>query len=243
MIPTSRSLVTLQPAHQAALQAIIEVETRRSESLRLPEMPYVRTFLRILTGCSRINTRVARAIPGLNWEPGNRLVSLKQVEEALEKLLSSHGEICPLPLPGDIQVSFFPELSHSRSGRQMHRSEISVARSMRQETRLVERACLLRQNLLARAVTELNFCSPETVHDWYLRWSDEFGDELSAPFWRWQSRFPSLAGLEWNRLSDDPLWQVMHDLVFIVRETPEVTHQAERWQVPNKLRHQQEISA
>jgi len=103
--------------------------------------------------------------------------------------------------------------------------------------------CLLRQNLLARAVTELNFCSPQTVQSWYARWRDEFGEELSVPFWRWQSRFPSLAELEWNMISDDPLWQVMHDLSFIVRKTPEFTRQAERWQVPNKLRHLSEVSA
>lgn len=103
MIPNSRSLVTLQPARQAALQAILDVETRRSEGRRLPELPYVRTFLRILTGSSRINTDVARRIPGLNWHPKNRLVSLKQVEAALEILLASHGEKCPLPLPIDIQ--------------------------------------------------------------------------------------------------------------------------------------------
>lgn len=243
MIPNSHSLVTLQPARQAALQAIIDVETRRSEGRRLPELPYVRTFLRILTGSSRINTDVARRIPGLNWVPGNRLVSLKQVEEALEILLASHGEKCPLPLPVDMQGAFFPEVVHNRTGRKHHRMEVGSARSMRRETRLIEQACLQRQNLMARAVTELNFCSPETVHAWYMRWSDEFGEDLSAPFWRWQSRFRSLEELAWNRLSGDPLWQVMHDMRFIIRETPERTHRAERWQVPNKLRHQLEISA
>lgn len=238
MIPNSLALVTLKPARQAALQAILDVETRRSEGRRLPELPYVRTFLRILTGSSRINTDVARRIPGLNWHPKNRLVSLKQVEAALEILLASHGEKCPLPLPIDIQGELFPELVHNHTGRKRHRMEIGTARSQRRETRLIEQACFQRQNLLARAVTELNFCSPETVQAWYARWSDEFGEELAAPFWRWQRRFRSLEELEWNRLSHDPLWQVMQDLRLIVRETPEGTHRAERWQVPNKLRYQ-----
>ncbi|MDF7604801.1 plasmid SOS inhibition protein A [Escherichia coli] len=238
MIPNSLALVTLKPARQAALQAILDVETRRSEGRRLPELPYVRTFLRILTGSSRINTEVARRIPGLNWVPGNRLVSLKQVEAALEILLAGHGENCPLPLPVDMQGEFFPERVHNQTGRKRHRREVGATRSLRRETRLIEQVCLQRQNLLARAVTELNFCSPETVQAWYARWSDEFGEELAAPFWRWQSRFRSLEELEWNRLSHDPLWQVMHDLQFIVRETPEGMHRAERWQVPNKLRYQ-----
>jgi len=238
MIPISCAIVTLQPARQAALEAILEVETRRSEGRRLPVLPYVRTFLRILTGSSRINTEVARRIPGLNWHPKNRLVSLKQIEEALELLLASHGEKCVLPLPIDIQGELFPELVHNHTGRNRHRMEIGTARSQRRETRLIEQACFQRQNLLARAVTELNFCSPETVHAWYARWSDEFGEELAGPFWEWQRRFRSLGELEWNRLSNDPLWQVMHDIRFIVRETPEVMHRAERWQVPNKLSYQ-----
>lgn len=238
MIPNSLALVTLKPARQAALQAILDVETRRSEGRRLPELPYVRTFLRVLTGSSRINTDVARRIPGLNWVPGNRLVSLKQVEAALEILLASHGENCPLPLPVGMQGEFFPERVHNQTARKRHRREVGTTRSLRRETRLIEQVCLQRQNLLARAVTELNFCSPETVQAWYARWSDEFGEELAAPFWRWQSRFRSLEALEWNRLSHDPLWQVMHDLRFIVRQTPEGMHRAERWQVPNKLRYQ-----
>ena len=43
MIPSSRSLVTLQPARQAALQAIMTVENARQRSARLPadrEQPY-----------------------------------------------------------------------------------------------------------------------------------------------------------------------------------------------------------
>ncbi|HBU9558180.1 TPA: plasmid SOS inhibition protein A, partial [Klebsiella pneumoniae] len=50
MIHSSRSLVTLQPARQAALQAIMTVEDARQRGARLPSMPHVRTFLRLLTG-------------------------------------------------------------------------------------------------------------------------------------------------------------------------------------------------
>lgn len=69
MIPSSRSLVTLQPARQAALQAIMTVENARQRGARLSAAPHVRTFLRLLTGNSRMNTTVAQRIPGLNWEP------------------------------------------------------------------------------------------------------------------------------------------------------------------------------
>ncbi|EOY8621623.1 TPA: plasmid SOS inhibition protein A, partial [Klebsiella pneumoniae] len=53
MIPSSSALVSLKPARQAALQAIMTVEEARQRGARLPSMPHVRTFLRLLTGCSR----------------------------------------------------------------------------------------------------------------------------------------------------------------------------------------------
>ncbi|HHK9759100.1 plasmid SOS inhibition protein A, partial [Klebsiella pneumoniae] len=58
MIPSSSALVSLKPARQAALQAIMTVEEARQRGARLPSMPHVRTFLRLLTGCSRINSDV-----------------------------------------------------------------------------------------------------------------------------------------------------------------------------------------
>lgn len=50
MIPSSHALVSLKPARQAAIQAISLVESSRERGARLPAMPYVRTFLRVLTG-------------------------------------------------------------------------------------------------------------------------------------------------------------------------------------------------
>ncbi|EIY5107340.1 plasmid SOS inhibition protein A, partial [Klebsiella quasipneumoniae] len=194
------------------------------------------TFLRLLTGCSRINSDVARRIPGLHRDPKDRLSSLKQVEEALDMLISSHGEYCPLPLTMDVQAELFPEVLHTRTVRRLKRQDFAFTRKMRREARQVEQSWLLRQNLLGQAVTELNFQSPETVCTWYTRWSDEFdAAELAAPFWRWQSRFASLKELDWLRISGEPLYAVMYEIPFIVRETPEHVRVAERWQVPNKL--------
>ncbi len=95
--------------------------------------------------------------------------------------------------------------------------------------------------LLGQAVTELNFQSPETVISWYRRWAGEFDAREFAPaFWHWRSRYASLASLaslDWLRDAGEPLYGVMHEISFIVRETPESVRQAERWQVPNKLTH------
>ncbi|EAX2326719.1 plasmid SOS inhibition protein A, partial [Salmonella enterica] len=174
MIHSSRALVTLKPARQAALQAILTVEESRSRGARLPALPHARTFLRVLTGSSRINTAVAQRIPGLNWEPKNRLTSLKQVEEALDRLIASKGEYCPLPLSVDVQAELFPEVIHTRTDRRMQREKIAFNRKMRREEKALEHTWLLRQNLLGQAMTELNFQSPETISAWYARWADEF---------------------------------------------------------------------
>lgn len=193
MIHSSRSLVTLQPARQAALQAIMTVEDARQRGARLPSMPHVRTFLRLLTGSGRINNEVPRRIPGLYRDPKDRLSNLKQVEEALDVLIASNGEYCPLPLSQDVQSELFPEVRHARGERRTQRQNIAFTRKMRREARKVEQSWLLRQNLLGQAVTELNFQSPETVNSWYRRWSDEFdASELEPAFWRWQTRFTSL---------------------------------------------------
>ncbi|EMN3473260.1 plasmid SOS inhibition protein A [Klebsiella pneumoniae] len=236
MIPSSSALVSLKPARQAALQAIMTVEEARQRGARLPSMPHVRTFLRLLTGCSRINSDVARRIPGLHRDPKDRLSSLKQVEEALDMLISSHGEYCPLPLTMDVQAELFPEVLHTRTIRRLKRQDIAFTRKMRREARQVEQSWLLRQNLLGQAVTELNFQSPETVISWYLRWIDEFdASELEPAFWRWQTRFASLRELVWLRYSHAPLYEVMHEISFIVRGSGEHILERERWLVPNKL--------
>ncbi|HCC0006135.1 TPA: plasmid SOS inhibition protein A, partial [Salmonella enterica] len=161
---------------------------------------------------------------------------LKQVEEALDRLISSHGEHCPLPLSVDVQAELFPEVMHTRTDRRMQREKIAFTRKMRREDRALEHRWLLRQNLLGQAMTELNFQSPETISAWYTRWADEFdARELAHGFWQWRTRFASLKSLDWLRDSDEPLYNVMYEIRFIVRETPAHVREAERWLVPNKL--------
>ena len=113
MIPSSHALVSLKPARQAAIQAISHVESARERGARLPAMPYVRTFLRLLTGSGRLNATVANKIPGLHWVPNNRHSNLKQVEEALNTMIATGGEACPLPLTIDVQAELFPEVMHT----------------------------------------------------------------------------------------------------------------------------------
>ena len=236
MIPNALALVSLNPARQAAIQAISHVELSRERGARLPAMPYVRTFLRVLTGSSRLNATVARQIPGLHWVPKNRHSNLKQVEAALDTMIATGGEACPLPLNPDVQAELFPEVMHNRTHRRLHRGNIATTRQLRRESREYDQRWKLRQNLLAKAEIDLNFQSPESIRTWYCRWSDEFdAAELEGMFWRWQTRFASLRELEWLRMSNEPLWSVMHELSYIVQDTPALISEAEHWGVPNKL--------
>ncbi|MFK3662783.1 plasmid SOS inhibition protein A [Scandinavium sp. NPDC088450] len=237
MIPDHHALVTLNPARQAALQAIVDVENRRAEARRLSELPHARTFLRIPTGSSRLNSRVAHQIPGLCWEAMKGRHSLKQVEDALEILIASRGERCTGPLcDTGVQGALFPDVKHNRADRRAHREKHAFTHYQRQQARRTEQQCLQRQNLLDRAATDLNFQSPETVRDWYSRWGEEFDhNELEPLFWRWKARFSSLSELRWLRTANEPLWRIILEITFIVQDTPEHMHIAERWMIPNKL--------
>lgn len=237
MIPSGQSLVTLQPARQAALRAIAEVEQRQESDKRLPsENPHARAFMRHLTGSSRMNARSAQQIPGLAWDPSFKLWSLKVLEDELERLLRSRGEHCYSPLSGEVQQALFPETVYRKTSRSKQRCKLRSARIQRRENKRQCHEAILHQSLVAQASADLNFQSPETVNRWHSRWSDELTEsELARLFWGWWHRFDSLRELEWNNLSGDPMWAVLHLLNQIVKDTPEAARQAERWQVPNKL--------
>jgi hypothetical protein len=84
------------------------------QRVRLPSMPHVRTFLRLLTGNSRMNTTVARAFPAFTGirrspeqpETGGRGAGCTDCQPR---------ECCPLPLPVDVQAELFPEVLHART--------------------------------------------------------------------------------------------------------------------------------
>jgi len=238
MIPSELSLVTLQPARQAALRAIAEVEQHQENKKRLPsENPHARAFMRHLTGSSRINTRSAQQIPGLAWDPSFKLWSLKMLEDELDRLLRSRGEHCHTPVSEEVQQALFPDVVHRKNTRSDRRFKLNSTRLQRREDKRICHEAIVRQNLVGQARLELGFQSPETVNGWYTRWADELGErEMAGLFWGWWRQFGSLRALEWSNLAGDHLWKVLYELRQIVDETPPYIREAERWQVPNKLR-------
>ncbi|VEC46266.1 Plasmid SOS inhibition protein A [Klebsiella aerogenes] len=136
-------------------------------------------------------------------------------------LISSHGEYCPLPLTMDVQAELFPEVLHTRTVRRLKRQDFAFTRKMRREARQVEQSWLLRQNLLGQACHRTEFSVTgnrlHLVHPVERRVLTR--QSLQPPFWRWQSRFASLKELDWLRISGEPLYAVMYEIPFIVRET------------------------
>lgn len=239
MIPAGHSLVTLNPARQAALQAIAEVEQRREERRRLSgDNPVTRAFLRRLTGQSRLTHSTARLIPGLAWDPSFTLWTLRKLENALERLLVSQGEHCFSPLSEAVQQCLFPDVVWRNTSRTEKRAKLRWHKVQRQEDKRHCHEAMLHQSLVARARVDLNFQSPESVGAWYSRWSDELHEyELASMFWQWRCRFASLDELLWHRDAGDPLWVVFSVLRDVVKEQPDGLRGADRWRVPDKLRH------
>ncbi len=142
--------MTLKPARQAVLQALMLVESSYLRGGgRQSSLPHVRTFLRVLTGSCCLNSEVAWRIPDLFRDAAERQSTPKQVEKTFDVLIASRGEL-------------FLEVAHTRTDR-LHNRE-RMAQTSREAHRWRQT-----QSLIEQAKVELNFQSPETIS----RWSDE----------------------------------------------------------------------
>lgn len=236
MIPSHLSLVPFCPARRAAMEAIAEVERRRSRGAASTAFPYASAFFRRLTGRKRVTLREIRLFaPVLSAQElrGSRDSWLR----AIDALIESRGACCWLPLPVNAGEHLFPEetFRHTeRSRRQEAMLDEKYTRQRRKESCLRERAY---QALAGQAEIELAFHAPETVGSWSARWfGSELGQyDLEEMFWRWSERFPSLSALERDEYHGEPLWSVVYEARMLTEDAPVPVRQLERWMVPNKL--------
>lgn len=127
MIPSHLSLVPFSPERRAAMEAIAEVESRRSRGAVSASYPYASAFFRRLTGSTRITLREIRLFaPELSAQElrGSRDSWLR----AIDALIESRGACCWLPLPVNAGEQIFPEETFRHT-----------ERSRRQETMLDEK--------------------------------------------------------------------------------------------------------
>lgn len=233
MIPSHLSLIPFSPERRAAMEAIAEVERRRSRAAVSTMYPYASAFFRRLTGSTRISLRdINFFAPVLTARElrGRRDSWLC----AIDALIESRGTCCWLPLSADAGQRLFPEVAFRQTERVRCQDALQDEKYTRQRRREAGQRETAHQVRVAQAEIDLAFHTPETVGSWSARWSGSLTDyELDSMLMRWSRRFPSLADIDtWP---DDPLWRRVYDVTLAGTSAPAAVRALERWMVPNKL--------
>lgn len=234
MIPRHLSLVPVNPFQAAALQAIIDVEDGRR---RRGQYPYAVALLRQLRGGEAgaiTASDVKRA--ALNYNPKDRAGEPKErYLAALDKLVESRGDVCPLPLSGCAVSQYFPQTGYRLSERQHRRWDVSYSRREKKQNkeRLLKRRRY--QTAVAQAEIELAFVTPMGLEVWYKRqekrgiYDDDLKDMLAA----WGGRF---TGVQVRGFcSGQPLWAILDEMGCELTERPAALQRLDEQMLPNQL--------
>lgn len=237
MIPKSHSLVTLLPERQAALQAIAAVELAQQRGARLARYPYATAFMKQLSGRGRISIQALNRIRGIYLRPREKRAPLPEWEGALDIFLSTSGEVCPLPLPGELAITLFPEAVFRRTERAKHAVNKSVSHAARRERYAADYQERQLENFIRQAETELAFRTPETLRGWFAAWCDSVPEnDLKNMIAAWARRFPSLNGLETLQpYAGDVACEVAGEIHLRSQHMDSAQKGMNRWLVPNKL--------
>ena len=211
MIPRHLSLVPVNPFQAAALQAIIDVEDGRR---RRGQYPYAVALLRQLRGGEAgaiTASDVKRA--ALNYNPKDRAGEPKErYLAALDKLVESRGDVCPLPLSGCAVSQYFPQTGYRLSERQHRRWDVSDSRREKQQEKERQQKRRRYQTAVAQAEIELAFITPSALTAWYRR-QEELGiydDDLTDMLAAWGGRF---TGVQVRGVcSGQPLWAILDEM-------------------------------
>ncbi|WP_159282828.1 plasmid SOS inhibition protein A [Rahnella variigena] len=226
MIPRHLSLVTVNPFQLAALQAIIEVEERRQRG----QYPYKVALLKQLRGAKagRITASdVSRAAANYclkirGAEPKDRYLA------ALNTLVESCGDVCPLPLSGCAVSQYFPQTVYHLSERQHRRREKQQEKERLQKRRRYQTA-------VAQAEIELAFVTPMWLEVWYKRQEKRgiYDDDLTDMLAAWGGRF---TGVQVRGFcSGQPLWAILDEMGCELTERPAALQRLDEQMLPNQL--------
>lgn len=236
MIPSHLSLVPFSPERRAAMEAVAEVERRRSTGAASTAYPYASAYFRRLTGSTRITIREIH-----HFAPVLTARELRGCREswlsAIDALIESRGTCCWLPLPAGAGQRLFPEVAFQQAERVRSQDALRDEKYSRQRRKEQCQRESAYQALAGQAEIELAFHTPGTVSSWCARWS---GTELrqydlEEMFWRWSERFPSLSALERDEFAREPLWSMVFEAGLLTEEASVSVRQLEHWMVPNKL--------
>lgn len=237
MIPKSLALVPLLPERQAALQAIAAVEHAQQRGARLARHPYAAAFMKQMSGGSRVSVQGLNRIRGIYLRPREKRAPLPEWESALDIFLSTAGEVCPLPLPGELATVLFPEAVFRRSERAAHAARKSAGRAAGKERRAEYYRERQLENHIRQAETELAFRTPNTLSGWFDAWCDCVPEyDLKNMIAAWSRRFPSLSYLETLQLyAPDAACDVAGEIHLCAQHMSDAQREMNSWLVPNKL--------
>ncbi len=234
MIPRHLSLVPVNPFQLAALQAIIEVEERCQRG----QYPYAVALLKQLRGgkAGRITASdVSRA--AANYCPKDRGGAPKErYLAALNTLVESRGDVCPLPLSGCAVSQYFPQTGYRLSEGQHRRWDVSYSRREKQKEKERLQKRRRYQTAVVQAEIELAFITPSALTAWYKRQEKRgiYDDDLTDMLAGWGGRFTGLQGEAFN--SGQPLWAILDELGGELAGRPVAQQWLDGQMLPNRLR-------
>lgn len=147
------------------------------------------------------------------------------------------GEVCPLPLPGELAITLFPESVFRRVEREKHAADKSVSHAARREQQTVDYQERLLENRIRQAETELAFRTPETLRGWFTAWCESVPEnDLKNIIAAWARRFPSLSYLETLMpYAGDVACEVAGEIRLRSLHMDNAQKAMNGWLVPNKL--------
>ncbi|TDS84811.1 PsiA protein [Rahnella sp. BIGb0236] len=234
MIPRHLSLVPVNPFQAAALQAIIDVEDGRR---RRGQYPYAVALLKQLRGgkAGRITASdVSRA--AANYCPKNRAGEPKErYLAALDKLVESRGDVCPLPLSGCAVSQYFPQTGYRLSERQHRRWDVSYSRREKKQNKERLQKRRRYQTAVAQAEIELAFVTPTGLEVWYKRQEKRgiYDDDLTDMLAAWGGRFTGVQVRGF--FSGQPLWAILDEMGCELTERPAALQRLDEQMLPNQL--------
>lgn len=237
MIPNQFSLVAVNPFQQAVQLAIIDVESALIAGKRLGRFPWAMALLRRLRDepSGRITAKdVMCATSG--YQPGSRDGNNKdRYIEALDRLIETRGDVCPMPLSGSTVDLYFPEVKFRERERNHRRFDVAASRRSRQREKEQHQKRRRYQTQVAQAEIDLAFVTPAGLAAWYKR-QDRLGlndDDLINMVQSWSGRF---RGLPYDGLySGQPLWSIVKEMEVPLAGRSDADQWLDSLSLPNKL--------
>ncbi|MGP2427797.1 plasmid SOS inhibition protein A [Yersinia sp. 2538 StPb PI] len=236
MIPNSMSLVPVNQYQRAAIMAIIAVEEKIQQGRKLGQYPYARELFRHLCGNKgKISASDVRRAAS-NYDPKNRGGTPKEgFVRALDTLVGSRGEICPLPLLTSDGYLFFPEVRYRLRERQHRQWDVKVARKANNITRERQKKRRRYQAQVAQAEIELAFTTPSELTAWYKRLERQgiYEDDVIGMVQAWSRRFSHLSQDPF--LFGCPLWAIVDEIQSEQGSRTVIELWLDELMIPNKL--------